>query len=330
MSARPILLDRAAVASVFGMPEALQAARSAFLSLAKDRAVMPQRLAVNVAEHAGTHLSMPCYVSGEDGEALTIKIATVFGQNPKRFGLPTTLAFLLLQDPRTGALLALMDAEYLTAQRTGAASGVATDLLAKSDAKVVTLFGAGGQAGAQVEAMLAVRPVERVNVVSLELDKAEGFAASLRDQHGVQARAMIDRAQAVSEADIVCAATNATTPLFPAEAVGPGTHVNAVGAFRGDMAELPAELLGQALVVVDRLEAAQAGAGDLIQAADAGQLSWSDVRELGSLLLEGAPDAGGRPTVFKSVGLAVQDAIAAAAVYRRAVEQGLGQPFDLH
>src|SRR5687768_13816917 len=141
----PLLLDRAAVASVFGMSDAIPVAREAFLALEAGFAHMPERLAVRVEEHGGTHLTMPCYVEQPGGGILNVKVATVFPGNPEKYGLGTTLAFLVLQDASTGELLALMDAEHLTRMRTGAGCAVATDLLARSNSRVLTVLGAGAQ-----------------------------------------------------------------------------------------------------------------------------------------------------------------------------------------
>jgi ornithine cyclodeaminase/alanine dehydrogenase-like protein (mu-crystallin family) len=320
-----LLLDRNAVKSVFGVEEALAAARAAFLTLAHQKVDMPQRLSVRISHHRGTHLTMPCYAFGSSAEALTMKVATVFEDNPSARGIPATLAFLLLHDPKTGELRALMDAEYLTAMRTAAASALATDLLAPPEASRLTIFGAGNQAAAHVEAMRAVRPITAVTICSRTPERAERLADSLT---GVEPQVEPDPHRAIIGADIVCTATTATSQVFSIEALPESVHINAVGAFRPDMCELPPTLFSRCLTVVDQRAAAQAGAGDLIQAADQGLLDWEDVVELGELLLR-PRGFSHSVTVFKSVGLAVQDALAADFIYRRAGEEGLGLPFSL-
>jgi ornithine cyclodeaminase/alanine dehydrogenase-like protein (mu-crystallin family) len=320
----PLLIDRATVRSLFTMPEAIDAARAAFLALAGDRVTMPQRLAVRVPEEHGTQLTMPCYVAG-DGGILAVKVATVFERNVERFGMPTTLAFLALQDARSGALLALMDGEHLTAMRTAAASALATDLLAVADARVLAVIGAGAQAEAHVEAMRAVRPIDEVRVFSRDNERRTEFAGRV---NGIAAASAAD---AVRGAQIVCTATNSTTPVFSADDLSPSTHINAVGSFRADMRELDVETVRRARVFVDRREAARNGAGELIAAVQEGALTWDGLAgELGELLTMQVPGRQGNEiTVYKSVGLSVQDAFAAARVHELAVEQGLGVPFRL-
>ncbi|MEZ0327110.1 MAG: ornithine cyclodeaminase family protein [Fimbriimonas sp.] len=327
----PLLLSRADVASVCTMAEAIPAAREAFLALHEGRAHMPERLAVRVDEHHGTHLTMPCYVDEPGGGILNVKIATVYPENPEAFGLGTTLAFLVLQDVRSGELLALMDAEHLTAMRTGAGCAIATELLARKESRVLTVFGAGAQAAAQVEAMLFVRRVERVWVISRSSERAATFVQRLRDG-GVDARRSDDPRACLAESDIVCTATSSKSPVVQSGWLRPGTHVNAVGSFRADIAELDPQSVGRCSVYVDHEPAARNGAGELIQAVAAGTWSWSDLSgSLGSLL---AGKVAGRAnaeeiTLFKSVGIAVQDSFAAAAIYARATQQGLGISFSL-
>jgi ornithine cyclodeaminase/alanine dehydrogenase-like protein (mu-crystallin family) len=316
---QPTLLDRDAVAGLLNPRLALESARRAFTALAEGRVEMPQRLAVRVERHHGTHLSMPCYVDFGDGEVLCIKVATVFDGNRGR-GVPTTLAFLALQSAETGELLALMDAEHLTAARTAAASALATDLLALPDSSSLALVGAGGQARAHLEAIVQVRPIQRVRVAARRLERAQAFAEEAQKRFGLSVEAVETATEAVRGAEVVCLATNSTEPTFSPDALAPGAHVNAVGAFRPDMCEMPPEAVGRATVFVDRVEAARAGAGDLIRAESAGHFRWEDIRgELGDLLLGRCPGrrSAEEITLFKSVGLAVQDAAAAAAAYEQ-------------
>ena len=161
-----LILSRHDVEQVLTMPAAIAAVAAGFRQLAAGGVTMPQRLATPVAPHNGVHLAMPAFVAGEPG-ALTIKIVTVFNDNPRR-GEPTIQGVVLVHEPATGKPLALMDAEHLTAMRTGAASGVATEQLARRDAATATIFGAGAQAGTQLAAVCAVRPIRRAFVFSHE------------------------------------------------------------------------------------------------------------------------------------------------------------------
>ncbi len=327
----PLLLDRAGVASVFTMTDAIPAARSAFLALESGLAHMPERLAVRIAEHQGTHLTMPCYVQQPGSGILNVKIATVYPENSRLFGIGTTLAFLVLQDARSGELLALMDAEHLTRMRTGAGCALATDLLARPDARVLTVFGASAQAEAQVQAMLAVRSIEHVWIVSRSADRRSSFIDKMRGL-GVNCVAGEDASRCVAESDIVCTATSSRTPVLEGAWLREGTHVNAVGSFRSDLAELDPLAVSRCSVYVDHEPAARNGAGELIQAVEAATWSWEQLKgSLGQLLTNNVAGRTGADdiTLFKSVGIAVQDSFAAAAIYERANERGLGTTFSL-
>lgn len=325
------LLDCSAVASIFTMEAALQMAKAAFLALDEGRAVMPERLATKVERHGGTHLSMPCYAHDEKGDALSIKIATVFESNTAR-GLPTTMASLLLHNADTGELVSLMDAEYLTAMRTGAASALATQLLALPEVPVVTIFGAGAQAEAQLQGVAHVRHVQTAYVISRNPNRSKAFADRMSASLGVDVRPANNAREAVKASQVICAATTSKNPVFDGQDLQPGTHVNAVGAFRPDMCELDPEVLRQSLVYVDRLESAKTGAGDLIQAVQAGYLKWDQIAgELGGLVSHRLPGRTDHrlTTVFKSVGLAVQDVFAARWIFHEAEARGLGTQFSL-
>jgi alanine dehydrogenase len=328
-----LLLSRHDVEKLLTMPAAIEAVEESFRRSAAGQVVMPQRAATQIAPHNGLHLSMPAFVAGVDGVtpaegALSVKIVTVFGDNGARYGLPTIQGLLLLHDARTGAAVALMDAEYLTAMRTGAAAGVATRLLARPDAATVTLFGAGAQAGPQLMAMCAVRPIRRIYVVTRTGKRDADFCATMSAQLGVTVTPARDLRAAVEAADIICTATNSSTSLFPGEWLRPGTHINAIGAYTRTMRELDGVAVRRSHVVVDHLPAAQAEAGDIFLAQAEGAITADHVAgSLGQLLMG---EIAGRTspeqiTLFKSVGLAMQDAVTAARVYRAAVAQGVGQ-----
>ncbi len=305
------------------MRDAIQAVREGFLALAEGRVALPLR--VHVQTPQGVALWMP---AAAQGLGLAVKAVGVFPGNPDR-GLPTIQAAVLLQDADTGAPVGLVEGSSLTALRTGAATGLATDVLARRDAAVVAVFGCGGQAPRQLEAVCAVRTVTQVRVYCRTPARREAFAAWARQQPWLQGASVFaapSAEAAVRGADVVVTATSSQEPVFRAEDLPPGAHVNAVGAFTPRMREVPAQVVQAARVVVDSLEAAQAEAGDLIQAASEGALDWARVVELGRLLQD--PSAGRQSpdevTLFKSVGLAVQDLAVGMLALRRAAEHGLG------
>lgn len=311
------------------MSAAIRLAREAFLTLARGEAEMPPRVATPIKRHKGTHLSMPCYVGGES-EILIAKLVTVFEENPQT-SRPTTMGTLILHNPITGELEAIMDAEVLTAVRTGAASALSADILADPEADTLGVLGAGGQARSQIEGMMEVRPIRQILIHSRTLSKAQTLAEAVMARFGVSAQAVETAREAVEPSRLVVCATNAQSPVVSARWLLSGTHVSAIGAFRPDMAELDVNAVGRCRVFVDRLTSAQAGAGDLIQAAAAGRLQWENVCEIGEVLAGKVSLAREATdiTLFKSVGTAVQDAFAAEYVYRQALAEGVGAPIDL-
>ncbi len=274
-----LVLDAAATRSALPMSAAIRSQEAAF----GPDTEAPARVAL------GGSLFMPGRVGGVTG----IKVVSTVPGNP---------AGIVVVFGEDGAPVGAVDGPTLTAIRTGAGSGLATRLLARADAAVMAMLGAGAMAFDQVAAVQEVRPIERVLVWSRSRERA----AALAERAGGEVAE--DAASAVAAADVVTTATPSTEPLFPAEAVRPGTHVNAVGAYTPGMCELPAGLLRAAFVVVDDRAAASVEAGDLLQAGVEPDAA------LGELLAGtvGAP-AGRASTVFKSVGIAPQDVAAAAA-----------------
>lgn len=318
------ILSAADVLAAVDMRGAIDAMRGAFVALSKGEAVVPLRLALETP--GGTALFMPGHLPGLGATAA--KIVTVHPGNAAR-GLPVIHAAVLVLDPATGRPLALMDGTRLTALRTGAAGGLAADLLALPGASVVALFGSGAQAGTQLEAVRCVRPVTEVRIVSNHAESAHALAAR---QEGVRASVMQDRAAALRGAHIVVTATDSVTPVFDGTLVEPGTHVTGVGSYTPAMREVDTALVRRARVFVDQREAALAEAGDL-----AGPIGDGEV-DAGVIVGEiGEVAAGLRPgrtsddqvTFFKSVGNAVQDVAIAARVLAAAEREGRGVVVEL-
>jgi ornithine cyclodeaminase/alanine dehydrogenase-like protein (mu-crystallin family) len=304
-------LDADAVRGAVPITELIDAVEGAYRDVAagRDRSPMRSRVALD----DGDLLLMPGVRAG--GAGASVKLVTVVPANARR-GLPLIHAVVAWFDAATGRPLALIDGATLTAMRTGAASGVGTRLLARPDAATLSMIGAGAQAEWQVRAVVAARPIERVLVWSRTPDAREAFAARMGDTLGVDVRPAASAEEAVRAADVVCTATTSKAPVFDADWIRPGTHVNGIGAFRLDMVELPPALFGRAaLVAVDAHDAAREEAGDLMTAVQLGLLEASAVVEIGTIAGDYAamrdPEA---ITVFKSVGLAIQDVAAAESI----------------
>jgi ornithine cyclodeaminase/alanine dehydrogenase-like protein (mu-crystallin family) len=262
----------------------------------------------------------------EGGSGAAVKLISWVPGNPER-GLPTIQGVVTWFDAETGEPGFQLDAPTVTAMRTGAASGVGARLMSRSDATVMALFGAGVQAEWQIRAVLAARPIREVRVFSRRPGPREAFAAAMDAEVPASVRAVDSPEAAVRGADIVCCVTPSQTPVFDAAWLEPGAHVNAIGSFRIGMVEVPPEAFGRAaLVAVDSRTAAAAEAGDLAAAVAAGQLDADAYMEIGGLPADWAADRDPAAiTVFKSVGLAIQDlatADLAVAAWREARAAG--------
>lgn len=327
-----LVLTRADVQELVPMRVAIDLMKQVFADLSAGRTVAPLRSALEVPEHEGVTLFMPAQVPSADG--LGVKIVSVFPRNPA-LGKPTIHAVVLLTSMETGEPLALLDGTFLTALRTGAVSGAATELLARPDSRVLTVIGAGAQGLTQAWAVATARRIEQVNVYDRNAEMARSFAERLRAYDAALADKVVpvdDVHRAVAESDVICTATTAREPVFNDADVRPGTHINAIGAFTPEMQEIPPETVARSYLVVDEVEAAMAEAGDLLKAIDAGLLARDDVRtELGQVVDGSAPGRSSpeQVTFFKSVGNAVQDVIVARYAVTAAERSGRGQTIAL-
>jgi ornithine cyclodeaminase/alanine dehydrogenase-like protein (mu-crystallin family) len=291
-----VTLSAQEVREAVSMQDAIAAVRDGFIGLARGEFEMPTR--TNLGE--GRFLAMAAR-HVPSGTAIVKAMSLNFSREPAIIGMVTWLDL-----NGTGRLLA--DAAAVTALRTGAASGVATDLLARQDATRLAVIGAGGQAADQVRAVCAVRTISDVAVVSRGLDRAENLVSQLRIEFpDIRFTAETEIVASVGIADVVCCATPSTEPLFPLSALKPDVHVNAIGAFRPTMRELPDELLADsAAVFVDETEAILEESGEIIHALECGAIRETNLVEIGRTLDSGGISRSGR-TVFKSVGIAMQD-----------------------
>jgi ornithine cyclodeaminase/alanine dehydrogenase-like protein (mu-crystallin family) len=290
------------------MSEAIDVVEDAFR---RGSIVAPQRSRHQTG--SGDLLTMPAW----NEEALGVKLVTVTPENPRN-DLPLIHGAYLLFSAITGEPAALLDAEELTKIRTAAVSGLATRLLARRDARRLVVFGAGIQAAGHIEAMCAVRDIERVTVVSRSDQRAERLAREKGKELGVPIA--VGAPETVAEADLICTCTSSPVPVFDGNLVAPGTHINAIGSYTPSARELDDEIMRRAeVVVVESKSVATAEAGDVVLALNSGSISDRDVVGISQVLDDGFERSGAAITVFKSVGMALEDlAVAQAALDRLA------------
>jgi len=312
-----LLLNEEEVRQVLTMEMALDEVEKGFRKMALDEAVnLPRQRAIT--DHAMLHVMG---ASSKNQGAMGAKIYSTSRKGPARF-------LVNLFDGKTGALLAILQADYLGQMRTGAASGVATKYMARPDAGVVCVLGSGKQAGTQLEAISRVRKIRHAFVHSPNESNRKAFAESWGRRCQIDIQPVADPEKAVRESDIVVTATTSRDPVLKGEWLREGTHINAVGSNFLGKSELDLSVLERCQdVVVDSKEQARMEAGDFSQALEKGVLHWSDVRDLGPVLV-GRYSVRNNPgdiTLFKSVGLAIEDVVVARRVFQEAVQQGIGR-----
>jgi alanine dehydrogenase len=312
-----LILSRSEVERLLDLDELIDALAAAMSDLSAGRASSPPRVAAQIPERAAFLGAMPARVPSSD--ALTSKLVSVFPQNTT---LPTHQAVIAAFDPQTGEPTAFLDGTAITALRTAAGSALATRLLSRADATTLAILGTGVQARAHAEALPRVRAFTEIRVAGRDRAKAEAFAAE------IGATAATSFAEACDGADVVCATTHADEPVVLRDHLSPGTHVTSVG-FNPTGREVDDATVADALVAVESRESALAPvpAGSL----DLADANPDDVVEIGELL-DGRRAGRTSPdelTLYKSVGVAVQDAAAAALVLRAALEQGAGLEVDI-
>lgn len=312
-------------------PDGLRAAvASAMADLSAGRASMPTRIAAMVAERDALLAAMPAYLPS--AHALTTKLVSLFPRNTDR---PTHQAVIVAFDPDSGTPAALMDGEAITAARTAAASALATDLLARRDAETLVVIGTGVQARAHLRAVPRVRSFRSIHIAARDLEKAKALAQELGGGEPGRFIASADIADAVREADVVCACTHSPDPVVHRDWLREGTHVNSVG-YNTAGREVDEGTVADALVVVESRAASLApppgGSNDLLWPIRDGRITAAHVHaELGEIVAKTRP---GRTddhqiTLYKSVGVAVEDAAAAALVLRLARERGIGREIQI-
>ena len=309
------------------MSETIEAMKRAFAAYSSGAATVPQRIALAIPPDDGVLLIKPALLPEE---AVGAKLVSAFPGNAAH-GRPVISGLVVLFDPATGEPVGLCDGGFLTAWRTGAASGAATDLLARADAGVGAVIGCGVQGRTQALAIDAVRPLEEIRLFDLSSAGVDAFVEEMAPQLSARLVPVGSVRQAVAGADVICTATTATEPVIRGEDLSDGAHLNGVGSFTPSMCEVDGDAIARARIVVDSREAARTEAGELIRAMTDGLTRPEDWVELGEIVNGDLPGRNSdvQLTFFKSVGLAVQDMAAAALAFRRAEELGLGSEIVL-
>ncbi|KTD56542.1 ornithine cyclodeaminase [Legionella santicrucis] len=318
------LLSRDEVKQCITMDQAITAMENAFVQLAKQQVQLPLRTGIPIKEEDALTLTMPAYLAQD--KALGLKVVSIFPRNNAK-NKPSITGCILLLDANTGEPQALMDGGYLTALRTGAVSGLASNYFAVDNATHVAIIGSGVQAETQLQAVATVRAIKQVSVWSRNISNAEQFAEKFADQYAINVYDHIPAA--VKNADIICTATGSTAPLLHFKDIQPHAHINAIGSHTAQMKELDNDLLSRAIVIVDQLHAVLTEAGEIISALQQNYLKQESIIEIGDWLLHKNQDYKNQLTAFKSVGLSIQDLSVASVVYHNAVTKKLGTFFEL-
>lgn len=321
----PLLLTREDVKSVLTMKDCINAVESSFAELSNGTAALPLRNNISPKDGLpGLALYMPAYL--KELNALACKVVTVYKDNPAKFNMPTTIGKVLLQDPASGDVICIMDGGYLTAVRTGAASGVANKYLSRKGKQVIGIYGTGVQAQMQLWAMKETVEVEKVLVYDLIPEACNNFVKTMSEMHGLKIE-IAANSDDLLQADIICTATSSATPLWDGKKLKPGTHINNIGSHSPGARELDTETVKRSKFVGDSREACFNEAGDIMIPISEGAVTKDHFyAELGDLITGKKQGRANDQeiTVFKSNGLAIQDVATAKLIYDMAVAKGIG------
>jgi ornithine cyclodeaminase len=324
-----LILDSSRIRELLPMADCIELMADALSALARDEVHQPLRTIIRPPNARGLLGLMPAYRGGERG-AFGLKAICVFPDNPAQ-GKDAHQGAVMLFSRDTGELLALMNASEITAIRTAAVSAVATRLLAREDARELAIIGAGVQARTHLAALACVRPIERVRVAARNMEHARGFAAEMQSKVSFPVEAVQTNEEAVRGADLIVAATSSLEPVIRREWISPGAHVNAIGTHSPNSREIDSATMATARIFVDRRESALNESGDYLLAAKEGVIGPDNiVGEIGELLI-GTKSGRTSPTeitLFKSLGLAIEDVACADYLYRKAVDQNIGTWVD--
>lgn len=320
-----LIVNQSEVPRLLPMKDCIDVMARAFAALARGEAAMPLRQILWLPERAGALGLMPAHLTGL--AAIGLKAVTFFPGN-EGTDLDSHQGAVLLFESGRGRLLAVIDATSVTSVRTAAVSGLATRILAREDAGDLAIVGSGVEARTHLEAMLTVRKIRRIRVASKTPDRARAFAEREAKRHGIQVTPSASVREAVEGADLICSVTSSREPVIQGEWLAPGAHVNAIGSSVATARELDTAAVVRSRLFVDQRESALIEAGDVVIPIQEGAMTAGHiVAELGELV---TGEAKGRTspaevTVFKSVGLAIEDVAAAQHIYTKARGSGLGK-----
>lgn len=325
----PILLSEEDVRIVLTMGDLVPAMYEALAQFSAGHVDQPLRNVIEVGDQKAFFGVMPACI--RKPPVLGTKLVTVFASN-EQVGLPSHLATIILMDAGTGELLAVMDGRYITEARTAAVSAASVQLLARDGARTLAILGTGVQARSHLEAIASVTALEDVRAWSPREERRVAFAWEMQKQGAPSIRAAASAREAVEGADIIVLATASREPVVKSEWVADGAHICAIGACRPDQREMDSALVKRGRLFVDSRSGALAEAGDIVLPIAEGAIDASHIAgELGELALGRIPGRRdpAEVTIFKSLGMAVQDVAAAHLAYVRAAERGLGRGFVL-
>lgn len=323
-----LTLTRQDVISVLNMKDCINVMEKAFAEMANGTAILPMR--ITMSPPGGLAGYMPAYL--REMNALACKVVSTYKDNPQKYSLPTVIGKVLLQDARTGDVTCIMDGGYLTAMRTGAGSGVATKFLAREDeGQIVGIFGAGIQGETQLWAVCTVRKISKALIYDVNADQSAKYAINMSKKLSIPVE-VVKKPEQILSAEIICTATTSTIPLFNGLGIKNGTHINGIGSHMPNIRELDTNTIKRSLFIADSRAACLSEAGDIIIPINEGTVTADHIySELGEIVIgkKLGRTSYDQITLFKSNGLAIQDAAAAKLVFDKARELGIGKEIEI-
>jgi ornithine cyclodeaminase len=324
-----LILNQDEVTALLPMTDCIDVMASTLATLARGEAILPLRTVILIPQSTDAFAVMPAYLGAP--RAVGAKVITVYPGNHGT-AFDSHQGAVLLFDADTGSLAAVLDATPVTMIRTAAVSAVATRALARADATTLAIIGSGVQARAHIDAMCAVRPITTVRIWSRNAEHARALAEWAQDRFNLDALVSPTAGEAVYGADVVCTTTSAREPVLLGDWLSPGVHINAIGASQRSARELDSPAVVKSRLFVDRRESALKEPGDILVPLEDGDIDAGHiVAEIGELLI-GAKEGRRDPseiTLFKSLGLAIEDLAAAAYVHQQALRRGVGVQVEL-